>query len=248
MSKSKSQRARKRAAIALTISAFIGGVLAFGAMMYITMSETANNMPHSPDYPDAVEDDGFPKVDWDYWKGVNENVVGWITIPGTGIDHPIMQATAEDPNYWLTHDVYGNWNIYGALYVDAECPGGLSAKNAVILGHHMIDESMLSVAAGYVDKEFMEEHKLVFLQTPEWKQAFNIGAAEIIGGWQNVKRATFESEEDFSEYLKNRIENCNTVLRNPFENDYQPKRMLTLCTCSYNFYPDDERTLAYGWC
>ena len=40
---------------------------------------------------------------------------------GTDINHPILQAHASDPDYYLHHDIYRNYNPLGALYLDAEC-------------------------------------------------------------------------------------------------------------------------------
>ena len=102
----------------------------------LTITSDASSSTGEDDASEAA-DDGFPTVDWAYWQGVNPDVIGWITVPGTTINSPIVQAPTDDPDFYLSHDVYGNYNIYGAIYLDAECAeAGLDSRNAVILGHH----------------------------------------------------------------------------------------------------------------
>ena len=36
---------------------------------------------------------------------MNGDVIGWITVPGTDNNHPILQAHASDPDYYLHHDI-----------------------------------------------------------------------------------------------------------------------------------------------
>ena len=92
-------------------------------------------------------------------------MIGWVTVPGTNIDQPIVQAHADDPTYYLHHDIYKNYNIYGCPYLDSECEElGFESKNAVIFGHHMNDGSIFSAFAEYSDQEYAEEHQKILLQ------------------------------------------------------------------------------------
>lgn len=237
-----SSRGTKVAAVAAVACLAAAAAVVLGIMW---MSSRATAAPHSPNMPDAVEGDGFPAIDWDYWKSVNEDVVGWITIPGTTVDYPILKPPKDDPGYYLTHDIYGNWNVYGAVFVDAECKRGLESTNAVILGHHMDDGSMFAPISNYNSEEYTREHRTVQVQTPKWKKAFNVNAAEIVEGGNPVKRTEFEDEKDFKEYLTDRIESCAMTYNEPLSHGY-PDWMATLVTCSYTtFY--NERTLAYCW-
>ena len=56
------------------------------------------------------------------------------------IDHPVVQAHADSPTWYLSHDVYGNWNIYGCPYLDADCEEeGFGSQVAYVFAHHMDD-------------------------------------------------------------------------------------------------------------
>ena len=52
----------------------------------------------------------------------------------------MVQAHADSPTWYLSHDVYGNWNIYGCPYLDADCEEeGFGSQVAYVFAHHMDD-------------------------------------------------------------------------------------------------------------
>lgn len=87
----------------------LAGILGF--TLY-SMEQSGNPDP-VPGKAVALDPYGFPEVDWDYWRSVNPDVIGWVTVPGTNIDSPIVQAHSDDPEYYLHHDVYRKYNVYG---------------------------------------------------------------------------------------------------------------------------------------
>ena len=113
--------------------------------------------------PDDSPPDGFSEVDWDYWEGLNPDIVGWIAIPGTAIDLPIVQARADDPHFYLDHDVFGESNYVGCPYVDADCArcGGLLAcPNSVVCGHNMgWNDEMFGDLERYAEADFAAESR-----------------------------------------------------------------------------------------
>ena len=122
-------------------------------------------------------------------------------MPGTDINHPILQAHASDPDYYLHHDIYRNYNPLGALYLDAECEkAGFQSPNAVILGHSLRIGGAITCFGNiqnYSDKTFASEHAKVLIQTPEKKMRYTVRFANIVKGWEPTKRTAFAGESDF---------------------------------------------------
>lgn len=145
-----------RAAIVIAIVCFVA---AAAILIGLFLMQQAANPDPSPNNPDNSETntDEFPDVDWVYWQSVNPDVIGWVTVPGTNIDSPIVQAHEDDPDYYLHHDVYKNYNVYGCPYLDAGCISlGLEAPNCVIFGHHMNDGTVFSAFASYSEPAFCQ--------------------------------------------------------------------------------------------
>ena len=42
------------------------------------------------------------------------DVRGWLTIPESGIDYPVLQSSPEEPEYYLRRDYRGNYDINGS--------------------------------------------------------------------------------------------------------------------------------------
>ena len=71
---------------------------------------------------------------------VNPDVCGWLTVDGTGIDYPVVQgATNMD---YVNRDVYGDFSLSGAIFLDSRCAADLTDPYTVIYGHHMDNSAM----------------------------------------------------------------------------------------------------------
>lgn len=228
-------------------------LLALSAVSLIALSLSWREAADTPPSPNLTEEeqqeimqsdegDGFPVVDWDYWQSVNPDVIGWITIPGTEVDSPIVQAPEDDPEYYLHHDIYQNYNPHGAIYLDADCTDGLLSRNAVIMGHHFgydVVAAPFGIVASYTDSIFAEEHATILIQTPEWKRTYEVRFAQIVNGREPNKYTTFADDEDFLSWYDSSRGGAAMVL----DDETEPASVISLVTCSYNIWKDNERTI-----
>lgn len=203
-----------RIAAMTAVTAFIAAGVLF-AWLY-GIHDRAADLDPSPvfDSPATNEaGDGFPAVDWEYWLSVNPDIVAWVTVPGTDIDCPIVQASPDDPTFYLTHDVYRSWNPYGCPYLDAGCIElGVDSPVALMFAHHMNDDSMFSAFASYSDASFAQAHGEILLQTPEEKVRLGVIAADVVDSNREGKRLEFASDEDFDSWLEELLSNADVVL------------------------------------
>lgn len=239
----KSRAAFAAAAVFLAVAAIL-----FGVLLHFYRDASPSPSPNGTPQETATESAGgreseFPTVDWDYWKSVNGDVIGWITVPGTDINHPILQAHASDPDYYLHHDIYRNYNPLGALYLDAECEKeGFQSPNAVILGHSLTLGNAVTCFGNiqrYSDKSFASEHQTVLIQTPNTKMRYTVRFANIVKGWEPTKRTVFAGDSDFRNWYDSSRESAAMVL----DTDSEPNQVISLVSCSYNFWKQNERTV-----
>ena len=57
-------------------------------------------------------------IDFPSLKAEHPDIYAWVTIPDTGVNHPIVQSTTDD-NYYLYHDLDGNYTIYGSVFTQS---------------------------------------------------------------------------------------------------------------------------------
>lgn len=243
---------KRRVAGAVFTGIFLIALLfsAFNLFRFERLKEHAATQVPAPKNDIQVHDtEGFPEVDWHYWLSINKDIVGWITIPKTSIDKPIVQAHPEDPTYYSTHDYRKNYNDgIGSVYLDAECfDAGLDSQNCIINGHNLLgsDDLMFAEIANYSHYDFALDHQDILIQTPDWKKKIKVKFAAITPGGEKSKRTVFESRMDFANWLQDRYETASTYLINSSELDFS-EQIFTLCTCSYTRY-ENERTLVYAY-
>ena len=79
-------------------------------------------------------------VDFDELTALCADMVGWLYLPDTVINYPVVQGTDND--YYLNRFYDGKPNVGGTLFVDYVCPGDFSGANTIIYGHNMKNGSM----------------------------------------------------------------------------------------------------------
>lgn len=69
----------------------------------------------------------------------NSDVVGWLQVPDTKINEPVVQTT--DNEYYLRRDYKKNYSYAGCYYLDYESvlfdEGKDLPQNAIIYGHNL---------------------------------------------------------------------------------------------------------------
>ena len=89
-------------------------------------------------------------------KRISEDQTGWIAVPGTGIDFPVLQGS--DNSEYLNRDPYGVFSYSGSIFLDYRNSADLSDGLSVIYGHHMSGGHMFGCLDAFRDREFLEEH------------------------------------------------------------------------------------------
>lgn len=88
-------------------------------------------------------------------KEFNPDTVGWLTIEGTTVDYPIVQA--KDNELYLTTGFDRQHSDVGCPFMDARCDGSFGSFHSIVYAHH-IDQAMFGDIALYKDSGFMEAH------------------------------------------------------------------------------------------
>lgn len=245
----RSQAMRYRASIVLLFAAIVGIVAITWLLHQPQPRALAADQPPSLSIEEAIAeacdgDDGFPDIDWGHWLGVNPDIVGWMTIEGTGVDHPIVRARSDRPTFYLSHAVDGSDDGRGSVFLDAECEGGLDAMHPVVYGHNWDNGLVFSDIAEYLDPAFASSHREVLLQTPSSRSRLSIQCVELANGTDSSNVLAFSGEEEMAAWYRERfLASAIRLGYCPIDGD-GPERVYTFCTCADG--KEDKRVLVYA--
>ncbi len=180
---------------------------------------------------------------------LSEDVVGYINIPDTIVNYPIMQNLddSEGEEYFLYHDFYGNNSNLGSIFLDFRCCFDVvgedkkllrpTSENLIVYGHNMKNESMFGSLKKYKDvDDYYEKHPLIEMNSNYRNYTFKIYGYFIADAvdttdtrfeyWNYIE---LDDEETFYDYV-NEVKRRTLRLTN-VDVEYGDT-LLTLSTCS----------------
>lgn len=102
---------------------------------------------------------------------MNDDCIGWLCIPGTAVDYPVMH-TPENPQKYLRLNFYGEYSQSGVPFLDGRC--SLDSDNLIIYGHNMKNGTMFSNLRYYTDPAFCAEHPTVEFETADGLKLYTV--------------------------------------------------------------------------
>lgn len=99
----------------------------------------------------------------------NADCIGWLSVDGTNISYPVMYTPSE-PQKYLRRNFYGEYSQSGVPFLDGRCD--FQSTNLIIYGHNMKNGTMFSDLKKYVNREFLNTHRTVKIETTDGVQTF----------------------------------------------------------------------------
>ena len=167
----------------------------------------------------------------------NSHFIGWLSIPGTNVNYPVMQ-TPQEPNYYLYRDFHQKDAPSGSLFASEHSSVTRPSDVVIINGHRMKTGAMFGNFGKFLEQDYLTDHSRVVFDTlvgrNEYKiwcvftEAVDTGSA---GEFQYYNYSDFSNETDFNGFVSqakahSKIENS----------DVSPKygdHFLLLSTCEY---------------
>ncbi len=167
---------------------------------------------------------------------MNQDFVGWLTVPDTNIDYPVMQKL-DDEEYYLRRDFEKKSSQAGMLFLDTECDVKKPTVNMMIYGHNMKSGKMFHDLLKYDDKEFYESHKYITFDT-----IYREGTYEVIAAFyteisakdaRKFKYYTF-FDADYAGPFDYFVQNAKALTPYETADAEFGDELITLSTCAYH--------------
>lgn len=160
------------------------------------------------------------------------NQIGYIKIDGTNIDGAIMQYSDND--FYLNHDNYNNYYVYGSIYMDYR--NTFNDKKFLIFGHNTKGNSIspLHDLEKYEKFSFYQGHPYILIELNGQKNYWQVFSILVVSNKSNKHmKLKFTGEEwnNHLEWLK------SSSLYDTGVNVNSNDQIVTIQTC---YYGEDE--------
>ena len=189
----------------------------------------------------------------------NPDFIGWLSVPGTSIDYPVVQTPAYEEEY-LYLDFNRNEDINGTLIMDNDSEVGIGTKeqdyvdgkkpstNLIIHGHDMKSGAMFGNLHLFTDAAYGAEHHTIAFQSlyeTRTYELISVFYSQVYYPTDDVfKYYEFfeaETQEQFDDWYNNikALQLYDTGVTAEFGDEF-----ITLSTCS--FHTEDGRLVVVG--
>lgn len=243
---------KKLIALCILLLCFIGT----GAFsLYMFLAESAETEDVGPYIYEALsvpveeppeEDDPFTfSYDAVSLLAQNADFLGWLAIPDTTINFPVVQG--RDNQHYLSHAFDGSYSVFGCPFLDNRtAPDG---DILVLHGHNMGSNrtEMFSTLLSFQDTAYAAAHNTAYFSLTSFTEGeseeFRLFAVLNldVNSEFDYFRSHFDSEEDRAEFLS------FLSSRSLYEADFTPEnRILFLSTCNRAYGEDNRLLLVFG--
>lgn len=167
-----------------------------------------------------------PRHDLAALAAENPDCVGWLTIPDTGIDYPVMH-TPDTPEHYLRRDFYGEPASAGTPFLDGRNLAEAENQNLILYGHNMMDGSMFKPLMNYLEPNFRETHKDIFLEIDGRQYHY-----EVLAVVETSVKSTLYTFTDLSDPAEESDFRAALLKETELEVVHQASGYLTLSTCN----------------
>lgn len=183
----------------------------------------------------AAEDREQPLQQYEDIYEMNRDFVGWLRIPNTNIDYPVM-FTPNDPEYYL-HRAFDNTDSHcGTPFIGEN--GNMDSDCFIIYGHNMKNDTMLGTLDHYADIDFWKANRTFSFNTLYEYREYEVFAA--------VKTSILHTDEEGLRYYNYAGELSEAdykkfedwlIANSIYDTEIHPvygEQILILSTCSYH--------------
>ncbi|MBD9054410.1 MAG: class B sortase [Eubacterium ventriosum] len=227
---------RKKISILLFVTGMV--LIALVCLQYYNVNNVYKTLKKETVAEETIKNKSKKKkvINWSKLKSINENIVAWLYIPGTGVDYPVIKATDND--FYLSHDMYGKNSIYGSIYLDARyynMENINDVDNIIIYGHNMghWNTSMFGKLMKYKEQDYYSKHKDIYLYTPTENSTYKV--VDVVRTTVSNKWYQFTTLSG-SELSLDELKNCldKDALYQCKQLKESSNKFITLSTCDYD--------------
>ena len=143
------------------------------------------------------------KADFKKLLKTNKETVGWIQIPGTHLNYPVLHTM--DSEKYLTINFKQRKSASGAIFSCGTVEYDPPSQNITLFGHNMRNRTtMFSSLVRYKDKSYYNKHSIIYFDTLYQTGTYKVFAAfniNVPNNDFNYTQSYFGSDESFRNFI-----------------------------------------------
>ena len=158
---------------------------------------------------------------------VNPDVLGWILIPDSQIDYPIVQGT--DNQFYLQHTWDGKSSSVGSVFLEYCNQPDMTEFHTILYGHNRKDGSMFASLRKYAGEQYWRDHPYIYIVNSEGVFRYEVFSAYRAKVDSYTYGLGFTRQQDKENFIQMLLQNSQ------IDTGIQPEatdRILTLSSCS----------------
>ena len=185
------------------------------------------------------------QIDLSWWQSHYNDIIGYVYSPGTPISYPIAYDGNND--YYLHHDLYGNYSVYGTIFLDARANRDFTSQSNMLYGHHMENSKMFGDLDLYKDEAFFNENTTGTLVLPDRTYHLQIFACLLVPASEDAIFDVNQWDANLNGLLDFAQENALHLHSDTLDTvrAREGAQVLAMSTCSTEF--TDARTILLAW-
>ena len=198
------------------------------------IKDNNQNENTTPEEPSIPNEDTTPKDNRNpiivALKELNDETVGWLNVPGTNIDYPVVKA--KDNAYYLRHNFKKEKDYNGWVFMNYLNSAEMLDKNTIIFAHNRYYSNIMFGTLNKVGKKTWYQNikdNLITYSDINKEMKWEVFAAYTVPVTDDYLETNFSTDEDFNNFIK--MIRSRSVISSDLEIKSTDK-ILTLSTCA----------------
>ncbi len=172
----------------------------------------------------------------DELKTVNPDSVGWLYVPDSEINLPVLQGV--DNKFYINHNYIGEKSRYGAVFLSSgdKLSSADADKNLVIYGNNMSDGQMFGTLRNYRNVNYYKRNAGFYFYNEYARDTYAICAVMLLDsesdGEFDATKSHFTDSTEFYDWYK-QVKNYSII--NTGITAYYGDKFITLVTPADDF-------------
>ncbi len=192
--------------------------------------ESSLEIAKATDKPNKVKEEKKTvkiEVDFNKLQNINKDIIGWICIPDSVINYPILKTDNNDLYLHKAYDLSDS--IFGSIFMECSNSDDFSDFHTILYGHNMKNGSMFAALKKYQDETFLKEHDKIYIVTKDKTRIYKVFSYHVAKAGGEIYSTQFETEDVYKKFqdllLKSSYKDLNTELK-------ADDTIITLSTCT----------------